>query len=89
MAIEDTSERIESVLDEDDLTKIQDFAILVSIKLEVLGPFERMTTGLAFAWQYMRMRSKSDCDFQFLPSSLNCSNGTRWLPHSLFLMPGG
>lgn len=39
MAIKDTLEGIESVLDEDDLMKIQDdFAILMSVRLEVLRP---------------------------------------------------
>lgn len=40
MAVEDTPKEIESVLDEEDLARIQEeFTILVSIKLKLLGPF--------------------------------------------------
>lgn len=46
MVVEDTSEGIVSILDEDNLVKIQkNYAIPIFIMLEVLGPSERMTMG--------------------------------------------
>lgn len=43
MVIEGILEGIKSILGEDNLTKIrEDFAISLSVRLEVLGPFERM-----------------------------------------------
>lgn len=45
MAINNTPEAIESVMDEEDLMRIHEkFNILVSIKLELPSPFERETT---------------------------------------------
>lgn len=44
MAVEDTPEAIESILDGEDLARIrEEFNILVSIKLELPGPSKRVT----------------------------------------------
>lgn len=60
MVVEDTLEVVKSILGEGHLTRIQEeFAILVSIKLEVPGPFERMTMWLA-ACTKMHSRLCSD-----------------------------
>lgn len=46
MVVKDTHERIESILEEDNLAKIQeDYGIPMSVRLERSGPAERMTIG--------------------------------------------
>lgn len=46
MVAEDTSQIIESILNEEDLARIkEEFKISVSIKLELPGPFERIIKG--------------------------------------------
>lgn len=46
MAIKDTPKIIESILGKEDLVRIlEEFAILVPIKLKLLGPSKRMTMG--------------------------------------------
>lgn len=48
IAVKDTPKGIKSILGEDNLAKIQEeYAIPMSVRLEVLGLFERMTIGSA------------------------------------------
>lgn len=61
MAVEDTHEVIESILVEEDLTRIQeDITIPMLVRLKLPGPSERMTMGLVTEWHCMKMHSRLD-----------------------------
>lgn len=88
--VEDTPERIESVLGEDNLTKIQeDYTILVSLRLEVLGPSERMIMGLATRLVLHEDVLETSLRVSILVIVAISLGGTKWPLRSSFPMPGG